>query len=148
MSEQAASLDLYSPLDYKCSMRNIPRKTVSVWLELLHLVDALDGARALLDALTHESFDSPADGRRLPIEARAIQDLVLLRLRELCQLIRRDLDPAKFWAPHNDTVPGATHLAEKNDVCFEEWPHVTDKPARATRRCACQSPTNQELRTA
>jgi hypothetical protein len=56
--------------------------------------------------------------------ARAINNLVLLRLNGLCDIIRHELDPALFWAPYNDA--GDAELPDnEHDIRFEEWPKTT-----------------------
>lgn len=112
---------------------NHQRKTVSLWFELLHLIEALDGVRSLLDALTSDGFDSAKDARRLPVAAMSINNLVLLRMHALCDVVRHNLDPATFWAPHNDAGPVGL-LGDEHDIRFEEWQQNTAKTSATPKR--------------
>jgi hypothetical protein len=104
----------------------MPRKTISLGFELSYLVDVLDGVRAILAALTADAYDSQKDAQRLASSALAISNFILLRLHDLTDVVRHDLDPGALWAPHNDA--GDVKLLP--DVRFEEWPPSQHAVAR------------------
>ena len=109
------------------------KKAVSVWFELLALIDALEWSRMLLDQATRDGPDADEETRRLPVLAMAIEKMVVVRLRDLCRVIRHELDPGRFWTPFNNALP-AEVLGDDHDVLFQEWSPATSAPTRLPRR--------------
>ncbi len=104
---------------------NLPKK-VSVSDELHTLELAVDGARRLAQ-LGEESDEH--ETRRLQPRIGAILAVVIARLHQFDRVVRGEVDPADFRAPHNTVEEDGEEEREEQedgeetgDLRIEDWP--------------------------
>lgn len=100
------------------TMREGPRKRLSVSAELNDLRSALEGIRLLLDRFAGEPPESWTMLSSLPRSVVALVELLDHRVRHLDRAVRGHVDPGDLWASHSGFGPADD---EEKDVRLVAW---------------------------
>jgi hypothetical protein len=95
-------------------------KTVSLLAELDELHNALGAALHIGEQIRNKEHPFEKDHLRVASGLVATLNLVCVRVRDLGRVVRRQMDPADFWAPHNNT-DATPDPGEDPDVRFKAW---------------------------
>jgi len=98
--------------------------------ELAEIVDALEAARVLGEAVATCQLGTDYDREHAPRSLVAMLSLTWVRLRDVLRAVRGDLDPSHLRAPHNDVTRFG---AMKGELLLNAW-RSSRGPARRLRR--------------
>jgi hypothetical protein len=95
-------------------------KSWSLGQELGGLTHAVAAARMLVEGIAHRGAGNDYDAWLAPWAASAVLTLVSIRLTDLGQVLRGELNPERCWSPANAFPPG-DNTPESRDTVFEPW---------------------------